>query len=411
MKKLILTTLLLTGIFTSMVAQRIEPNYDESKVPVYELPPLLVSAKGKQIKSIKQWESIRRPEILEMFSSQMFGKTPGSPFTTSYEVVSVDANALDGKATCKQLRISFSNGNTVRSMLMLIYLPNHIKGKVPLFFAYNFDGNQTVSTDPGILFSNHTLENKRGLKVRRWPIEMIISKGYGVATACYHDIFYDEKDKHAESILPLLGYYPGQPLEGDSWQAIGAWAWGMSRAMDYFETDSRIDAKRIALMGHSRHGKAALWAGAQDQRFAIVISNESGCGGAALSKRAYGETVAVITNSFPHWFCPNFSRFANNEQSLPFDQHELIALIAPRPVYVASAVDDRWADPKGEYLSAFHAGEVYRLYGYEGLPSEEMPALNTPVISRVGYHIRTGVHDVTDFDWQCYLNFADKWMK
>jgi hypothetical protein len=283
--------------------------------------------------------------------------------------------------------------------------------------GYNFSGNHTITTDKNVLLgnrwvyykakgavNNRATEASRGADTASWQLSTILANGFAVATAYYGDLEPDTSTGFTTGIRSTLKEVLN--IQPNEWCAMGAWAWGLSRIVDYLQTDKNIDARKIALIGHSRLGKATLWAGASDPRIALVVSNESGEGGAALSRRWYGETVQIITAHFPHWFAAKYKTYGDNVNALPVDAHMLLSLIAPRPLYVASAVEDTWSDPKGEFLSAREAGKVYALYGKKGIDTDSLPALHQPVGKTVRYHIRAGRHAVTLYDWQQYLQFA-----
>lgn len=413
--------LLVAGLFcgqrTAVDAE--EFNYDESKVPAYDLPELLVASDGTSIDSPEQWNSRRRPELLQLFEEHVFGKLPAKPVTLKTTLRS-EHPVLNGLAIRRELTVWFSDAPNGPRMELLIYAPSGSRQPVPAFLGYNFNGNHAIETDPSLhiteswvrnnkelgISENRATEASRGSEAHRWAVEKIVRRGYGLVTIYYGDVDPDFDDGFRNGVHAILEDGSG-PRAGDAGGSISAWAWGLSRALDILEQDPAIDARRVAVFGHSRLGKTSLWAGANDPRFAMVISNNSGCGGAALSKRWYGETVARINTSFPHWFCLNHRKYNDNEQAMPIDHHQLIALCAPRPVYVASAVEDKWADPYGEFLGLYHAGPAFQLLGRKPLPSAELPPVDHPVMTDVGYHIRSGVHDVTDYDWEQYLTFAD----
>jgi hypothetical protein len=393
-------------------------NYDEACVGAHPLPDPLRFASGAAVQDAKNWPA-RRAELLRLFEDQMYGAVPDAPVAVRFELRESDPQALDGRALRKQVRATFSGNGQTSVMDLLLYLPADSPRPVPVFLGLNFSGNHSIHADPAIFISDspvyfdfpgvvdhHFGAAGRGSGSSRWPVEQILARGFGLATVYYGDLDPDMDDGFQDGIHPLF-YTPGQtrPQAGE-WGAVGAWAWGLSRALDYLRADGDVDAARVAVLGHSRLGKAALWAGARDERFALVISNDSGCGGAALSRRRFGETVATINRRFPHWFCENFKRYGQRPSELPFDQHELIALMAPRPVYVASAAEDLWADPRGEFLGAYHASPVYRLLGQSGLESDQMPMLEQPLSHTIGYHIRRGAHDITLYDWERYMDFA-----
>jgi len=392
------------------------PNYDESKVGAYTLPDPLVFDNGKPVRTAREWMERRRAEILKLFAMNVYGHSPKPPKKLRYQVFDEDHHALGGKAVRKQVSIYFSFRKDGHKEDLLLYLPAGARKPVAVILSLNFGGNQSVTNDPGVKLPilwdrktharHQTSEESRGSDTGL-DMEKTLARGFGFATICYQDIEPDFQGGYEYGIRPLF-LKPGRTAPApDDWGAIGAWAYGLSRAMDYLEKDKDVDAKRVAVMGHSRLGKTALWAGAVDTRFAMVLSSCSGEGGASLARRNYGETVRNLVDVFPYWFCANFQKYAGHADQLPVDAHELIALNAPRPVYVTAAEEDKWADPRGEFLACVAAGPVYRLLGAQDLGTDQMPPLNQPILHTLAFHFRTGQHSVTAFDWDQFLAFAD----
>jgi hypothetical protein len=373
--------------------------YREEKVPPHTLPDPLRCVDGSRVTTREQWEQKRRHETLELFRKHVYGRQPPKPAKVTFDLLETDAKAMDGRATMRRVKITSSHGQGKSfAFEAAVTFPNSSAGiPRPAFLLIN--NRPAASADP-------TRREKNGF----WPAEEIIARGYATAVFRTNDVDPDKKDE-ASRAQGVRGVWPagGGKVGEDAWATIAAWAWGASRVLDYLQTVPEIDGSKVAVIGHSRGGKTALWAAAEDTRFAMAISNDSGCGGAALSRRRFGETVEAINRGFPYWFCDNFKKFNGREDDLPIDQHQLVALIAPRPVYVASADADFWADQRGEFLSVVHASPVYALYGQPGLKPDEMPPLDTPLIrGRLAYHVRRGSHNLTPYDWRQFMTFADR---
>ncbi len=369
--------------------------WKESDVADYELPDPLEKSDGSSITSVEHWPQ-QRTVLLNTFRENMYGRHPGLPEELSFEIIEEDESAMEGAATLRRVEIQSAHKGRTHRFELILFLPNRVSNPVPVFLLMN--NRPPGNTDP-------TRQEKSGF----WPAEQVIGRGYGIAAIQNSEMAPDDTEKFHEGVIKL---FEGETAAGESpsgaWAAISAWGWGASRVMDYFETDDRVDCSKVAVLGHSRGGKASLWAGAEDQRFALVISNNSGSGGAALSKRRFGETVEAV-NRFTHWFIPEFMHFNGQEDKLHFDQHMLVSLIAPRAVYIASADEDLWADPRGEFLSLVHASPVYGLWGYAPIDEDNMPSLDARIFSGPrGYHIRSGGHNLTPLDWQNFMDFADR---
>ncbi|SDE01071.1 alpha/beta hydrolase [Pedobacter soli] len=368
-------------------------NYDETKVPAYTLPGILQKADGQLVKNKKSWEEDRKPEIISLFKKNIYGQMPTTFDSIKFELTRKVTDAMDGRACLKEVNINIWNKGKNVVIPIVLFIPNKREKPVPVFLLIN--NRSKRNTDPN-----------RNVKSTFWPAEMIIDKGYAIASFHVADAAPDKKDSYQHGVIDQL--YPEQLNSDDGMKAIGAWTWTASRVMDYFETDQNLDAQKVAIVGHSRGGKTSLWAGALDQRFALVFSSCSGNSGASLARRQYGETISLINKQFGYWFANRYKTYSNRVNELPVDQHMLIALMAPRPVYTTNAVEDRWADPRGSYLSLTNAVPVYNLYGKKSALGPEPPAVNSPIInSSIGYHLREGIHDLNVYDWENFIRFAD----
>lgn len=416
------------------VVAGIPVNYDESKVGTYTLPNPLVLADGKPVRDAKTWYKQRRPEIVRLFEENQFGRAPGRPSQMSFDVFdrgtpvsftgppspggdSAAASSLPGpevKAIRKQVTIYFTADKSGPKMDLLIYLPAAAHKPAPLLLCISFSANSSTVADPGVKPGEiwDPRQNKRvpaaqGRSFGRLPVGQILSAGFGVATFYYGDVDPDSLGGFPYGIRATY-LKPGQTERGpDDWGSIAAWAWGMSRAIDYLDTDSGVDAKRIAIMGVSRLGKTVMWEGASDTRVALVIASCSGEGGAALSRRYYGETIAhlVAPSRYPYQFAINYQKYAQHVDQNPVDANLLVSLIAPRPLLLQTGSTDYWSDPKGEFLAAVAAGPVYKLLGADPLDTDVWPPAGTPILHTLGYYMHEGGHGTLPGDWKVFLEF------
>ncbi len=366
--------------------------YDESKVPAYTLPDPLLTLKGRPVGDVLDWTHGRRQEILRLFEENIYGQMPHDFDSIRFATLREDSRAMEGKATLKETRITVYRSGKSVAIHLVLFVPNNISRPAPVFLLINNRGKN--NTDPD-----------RKEKSPFWPAEMVTDSGYAIAAFHVSDLAPDNKDTYMNGVLQL---YPGQLEADNGMKAIGAWAWGAARVMDYFKEERLVNPWKVAVVGHSRGGKASLWAAAQDQRFALCISNCSGNSGAALARRQFGERISRINSTFPHWFNNNYKKYNDRENELPVDQHMLVALMAPRPVYATNATKDLWADPTGTFLSLKNAEKVYALYHLKSNLPAAPPPVNTAIeASILGYHNREGEHDMTIFDWQHFIRFAD----
>lgn len=392
-------------------------NYDESKVGDYQatLPDIFTFNNGKKVTSAKQWPK-RRAEILKMFEEQQFGKWPAKKPALRYDVT-VD-EGFGGQALRKQITIYFSPDNNGPRVDVLVYLPKDANGPVPTLLNLSFSPNNMVISDPGVKEGRRwDPKTKTMVAAKSMPgmgrfamdatVKEYLAEGFGFATMCYTDITPDFND---DAELGVRGLYP-KP-QADEWGSISCWAWGVSNIMDYFEKDADIDAKRIALTGCSRLGKTTIWTGAREPRIKVVMPSCSGEGGAALSRRNYGETVAhlVEPSRFPYQFAGNYAQWGPDVTKMPMDSHMLIALIAPRPLLLQTGSTDIWSDPKGEFLAAVEAGKVYRLLGKDDLNTSVMPAPEVPIYTTLGFVMHEGGHGILPQDWKFYLDFMKRYL-
>jgi hypothetical protein len=379
-------------------------NYDEAKVGAYTLPDPLVLQSGQPVRDADTWFKQRRPEILRLYETEIYGRVPERAPKVTFEVAETNPQAMDGAAVRKLIVARFGNGPTGPKIELQLYLPTQATAPVPVLLHLIF-GNPPVASIHG----NAPAPGARSFPREAGPLAEILARGYGYALFRYSDIQPDLGTTN-QSGVQALAYAPGQTKPAvDEWGTIAAWAWGTSRLLDHLETEPAVDAKRVALIGHSRLGKTVLWAGARDPRFALVFSSCSGEMGAALARRDFGETVDDMAASLGYQFAGNFQKYAGHWSDLPVDAHMLIALCAPRPVFITGGTQDQWADPRGEFLAEVAAGPVYRLLGQKDLGTGELPALDTPLLTgSLGFLYHTGGHTIATGDWKAFLDFADR---
>lgn len=384
-------------------------NYDVNAIPPYEVPDLLTCFDGEQVKTADAWLNKRRPELMAAYRKYFYGEELPLPDKTEYRLLD-EKMILDGRGIRRQIELKFSmeNGREYK-VIMLVYLPAN-KKDVPVFVGLNFIGNHVVEADPDIIPTGcigEDLAAERGSASRRYPFDLILGRGYALAAVTHHEFYLDRHDTGWENSVCTKLF----DLEREKYSAIGAWSWGISRMLDCL-TDfvPEIDPEKAIVYGHSRLGKTSLWTMARDERFKMACVNDSGCGGAALNRRLYGETLfsMVSYNNIGFWFVPLMKDLCLTPEQIPVEQNALIALAAPRYIAVHSATEDQWADPTGEYLATYYAGPAFQLFGMSGPDSETPPQPETAVGNELSYYCRIGKHDLLASDYEHYLDRADQ---